>query len=359
MTGTRIIALTAATRVFIFSTIMLVLGFDIGGANLKAATSDGRCAERPFAIWKYPTALADELRALEGLLPGCEAIAVTMTAELADCYATKSEGVARILESVRQMAGGRPVSVWSTRGKFVTPAESLACPLEVAAANWHALATWVGPWITGRPALLMDIGTTTTDLIPLERGRPASRGLTDVTRLLAGELVYTGVRRTPLCALASSVPFQGVLCPVAAELFATTLDVYLLTGEIPEDADDLETANGRAAVKMAAHDRLARQLCCDRNELDISAALEIARYLAERQIDQVETALEKVLIGREPRQSVIVSGSGSFLARKVVARQFARRTGSSRVEVIDLSERVGRPLASVACAFAVAKLVSD
>lgn len=337
---------------------MLVLGLDIGGANLKAADANGRCTERPFAIWKYPEALITELRTLDAQLPGCEAIAVTMTAELADCYATKAEGVARILAAVEEMAGERPVSVWSTRGQFVPPAEAVARPLEVAASNWHALATWAGARIPNQPALLIDIGTTTTDIIPIENGLPASRGLTDVTRLMAGELVYTGVRRTPLCAVATAVPFRGVQCPVAAELFATTLDVYLLTGAIAAAPEDRETANGRPAVAWAAHDRLARQLCCDREELDLTAALEIAGYLAKRQAEQIGEALNKVLAGRPPRQTVIVSGSGSFLARQIVAHHFLEHDGAADLQVLDLTAEVGAGLASVACAYAAANLVS-
>ena len=331
---------------------MPVLGFDIGGANLKAANSDGRCASRPFAIWKNPAALADELRVLDSLLPGSNEIAVTMTAELADCYETKAEGVTRILAAVQQVAGVRPVHVWLTSGKFVTPLEAMAQPLAAAASNWHALATWTARWTWNQPALLIDIGTTTTDLIPIDAGRPSSRGLTDATRMVAGELVYTGVRRTPLCAVAPSVPFQGTLCPLAAEWFATTLDVWLLLGEIPEDANDTETANGRPATRPAAHDRLARQLCCDRMELDAEAAIAIAQYLADRQVEQISAALENVLRDREPRRTVIISGSGSFLARRIISRH--PKLGAAHL--IDLSEQLSGELATAACAYAVAML---
>lgn len=332
---------------------MPVLGFDIGGANIKAASSDGRCTSRPFAIWKTPDTLAAELRALESLIPGADEIAVTMTAELADCYATKAEGVARILEAVQEVAGSRPVHVWLTSGQFVSPAAAIAQPLAAAASNWHALATWTARSITSGPALLIDIGTTTTDLIPIDAGGPSASGLTDATRLMAGELVYTGVRRTPLCALAPSVPFQGEMCPLAAEWFATTLDVYLWRGDIPEDATDTETANGRPATRLAAHDRLARQLCCDRDELDAAAATQIAQFLADRQREQISAALEKVVRNREPRQTVIVSGSGSFLGKEI-AKVHPQLSGA---QAIELAEQINDEIATAACAYAVAALM--
>lgn len=331
---------------------MTVLGFDIGGANLKAASSDGRCASRPFAIWKTPDALADELRTLERLIPGADEIVVTMTAELADCYATKAEGVARILAAVQDVAGARQVHVWLTSGKFVTPSEATTQPLAAAASNWHALATWAARWATDDPALLIDIGTTTTDLIPIDAGHPSTRGLTDATRMMAGELVYTGVRRTPLCAVAPSVPFQGTLCPLAAEWFATTLDVYLWLGDIPEEASDTETANGRPATKLAAHDRLARQLCCDRSELGEAAATGIAQYLADRQREQISAALENVLRDREPRRTVIVSGSGSFLGRQIATQHPQLKSA----KIIELAEELSGDVATAACAYAIAIL---
>jgi (4-(4-[2-(gamma-L-glutamylamino)ethyl]phenoxymethyl)furan-2-yl)methanamine synthase len=56
-----------------------------------------------------------------------------------------------------------------------------------------------------------------------------------------------GVRRTPVCALATELPFRGHPTGLAAELFAATLDVYLTLGEIAPNSKDLSTANGRPA----------------------------------------------------------------------------------------------------------------
>jgi uncharacterized hydantoinase/oxoprolinase family protein len=80
---------------------------------------------------------------------------------------------------------------------------------------------------------MIDIGSTTTDIIPLDKGRVAVRGRTDTERLRTGELVYAGIRRTPLCALATELPLgQGPPIGLAAELFATSLDVFLTLGDL-------------------------------------------------------------------------------------------------------------------------------
>ena len=86
---------------------MQIIGLDIGGANLKAAGVDGAAVSRPFAIWREPERLGQELSALLSQLPVADAVAVTMTAELADCFGTKDQGVRRILDAVTDVAAGQ------------------------------------------------------------------------------------------------------------------------------------------------------------------------------------------------------------------------------------------------------------
>jgi len=333
-----------------------VVGLDIGGANLKVATSSHGASSRSFPLWKNPEGLAAELAAMLAELPRPDIIAVTMTGELADCFTTKAEGVDRILQSVEEIAADARVLVWSLAGRFVAPEEAREAPLQVAASNWHALATFAGRFLPESRALLMDIGSTTTDIIPLHHGQPVPRGLTDCARLQSGELVYTGVRRTPLCALALSVPFRGSYCPVAAEFFASTLDVYLTLGAIPEDPADCDTANGRPATISAAHDRLARMLCCDSTEFDPSDAEALSRFYADVQKRRIQGALERVLAtDAEPVEAALITGSGSFLARTLLL-EHPRLT---RLRLIELEELADGSISEAACAYAVAVLAEE
>ena len=213
---------------------MRVLGWDIGGANLKASDGAQRSIERSFPLWKQPEQLAEALAALASELEPADLWAVTMTGELADCFATKREGVTRILGAALEAAGGIPVLVWTTTGEFVPVVEAIEWPLLTAASNWLALATWVGRMAPTGNALLVDTGSTTTDVIPLLNRFPDPRGRTDVERLQSGELVYTGWKRTPVAAIAPAVELRGQPCPLAAELFAAAWDIHLLTGAVEE-----------------------------------------------------------------------------------------------------------------------------
>ena len=119
---------------------MDVLGLDIGGANLKAAHSRGQALSVPFALWKTPDLLPDTVSRLLRDMPPYDALAVTMTGELCDCFESKRQGVLAILDAVTARAGQTPIHVWRNDGHFVDVTAARATPLQVASANWLALA---------------------------------------------------------------------------------------------------------------------------------------------------------------------------------------------------------------------------
>jgi probable H4MPT-linked C1 transfer pathway protein len=329
-----------------------VLGLDIGGANLKAAHSTGRACLRQFELWKNPSRLSSALIKLFRLMPEFGLLAVTMTGELCDCFDTKRQGVNIILDAVERAClelTKRPtIKVWQTNGRLVPSAEARATPLRTAAANWLALATYAGRFAPEGPALLIDVGSTTTDIVPLVDGKPVPRGRTDPERLKCGELVYTGVRRTPLCALLGA--------GVAAELFATSLDTYVILGHLPEDAADHGTADGRPVTLKAARARLARMLGADWESFTENDAKALARQARDRQIDILRTAIDQVSLGLPgPIRTAIVSGSGEFLAHMTIENPEQRPI----LRVISLGEHLGFEISHCACAFALAVLAGE
>ncbi|MGH7172091.1 MAG: hydantoinase/oxoprolinase family protein [Gemmataceae bacterium] len=328
---------------------MAALGLDIGGANLKAAHTSGRAWSVPFPLWKNPAALPDALRSLLEDMPSAEVLAVTMTGELCDCFESKRQGVLAILDAVTAVAGSTPVRVWRNDGRFVDVSAARATPLQVASANWLALATFAGRYAPKGPALLIDIGSTTTDIVPLLDGQPMPKARTDPERLYSSELVYTGVRRTPLCAV-----LGGYV--TAAELFATTLDAYLLLGLVPEDAANTNTADGRPATKAAAETRIARMLCAD---LETSTADERRTY-AENILGHQMMVLGssfKCVASRLPAlpQTILFAGEGEFLIRLTLKGQ----QNIPPCRVVALSRELDPEISRAACAYAVAMLAME
>lgn len=327
-----------------------ILGLDIGGANLKAATPDQRAISVPFALWKQPDKLPAALAELISEFPDAEELAVTMTGELCDCYETKRDGVKAIIKAVRFASGERRVRIWSTDGVFLNDNDAKVNHLKVASANWHALATFAGRYAPHYGGLLLDIGSTTTDIIPLDHGVPSTLGQMDWDRLEMKELVYIGVRRTPVCAVS---PY-----PVCAELFATTQDVYISLGLLPVAPNDCDTADGRPATIRYSQARLARMLGGDLETLSEHHITHFAARVDERILDTLSAAARSAYFdAQKPPElrTVLVSGQGEFLARRVVDHVF--KGGVERV--VSLNAELGPAVSACAPAYAVAVLAAE
>jgi probable H4MPT-linked C1 transfer pathway protein len=327
----------------------------VGGAYVKAAVVEGRdrdrsvrTASRPFEIWRDKHALPDVLRALAAELPPPESVAVTMTAELSDVFRTKREGVHFVLDAVEAVSPA-PMRVFTTTGEFVDGPTARARPLDAAASNWLATALLVGRFVPD--ALLVDIGSTTTDVIPVTDGRVAALGRTDPERLLAGELVYTGALRTNVAAIVRRVPLRGGECPVASELFAVSGDVHVLLGSLAPEAYTCPTPDGRPPTAEFAGERLARVVCADGDMLGPEEIRAIAAAVAEAQVEEIAGALRQVARRLARPAPVIATGLGGFLARRA-----AERVG---LPVKDLADVLSIDVGHVAPAVAVAWLALD
>jgi probable H4MPT-linked C1 transfer pathway protein len=297
-----------------------VLALDIGGANTKAAWLDGtalRTVSRPFEVWRDREALAGVLREVAGAGPA-DAVAITMTAELSDAFRTKREGVRFVLDAAEDALGDRPLSVLTTTGELVSVTAARGRPWDVAAANWMATALAVAD--AHPDALLIDVGSTTADIVPIAAGRVAASGHDDLERLLAGELVYTGVLRTNLAAIAPRVPVRGERCPVSSEYFAISADVHLVLGRLAREAYDCPTPDGRPATVAFARERIARLVCSDADQLDAGEIDAIAAFLAGEQLRQIDEAARRVQRPLPPQAPVVAVGAGALVGREVAAR---------------------------------------
>jgi len=303
-------------------------GWDIGGVHLKLSRL--RCAGdtasivtriEPFEIWREPAGLAPRLRALLGdvaIEPGA-AHAVTMTAELSDVFPTRIEGVRSILRACAEALPAGP-RVLDRRGALIDLGEAMERPIDVAAANWAATARLVGR--VARNALLVDVGSTTTDIIPVRDGEPCPAGRSDTERLQSGELVYSGVLRTPPASLCDVVPLRGSMCRVAPEHFTTMADVYLILGSITAGEFTTPTADGRGRTRREAMTRLARLVCADLDEIGPAAVEAMAGFLKDRQVDRLARAIVQVLSRAECAgiTTAVPAGAGAFLADEAARR---------------------------------------
>jgi probable H4MPT-linked C1 transfer pathway protein len=276
-----------------------------------------------------------------------EAVALTTTAELSDAFRTKREGVTFVLDAAEAALGGRQLHAFTTAGEIVPFAEARARAPDVAAANWLASAFAVGA--VQPEALMIDVGSTTTDVVPIAAGKVIAAGRTDFDRLLAGELVYTGALRTNLAATAMRVPVRARWCPVASELFAISADIHLMLGHLAPGAYTCPTPDGRPATVEFARERVARLVCADAEQLSAEEIDAIAAFLHTEQVRQIEAAVRRVSARLEGDPPVVPLGAGAFLAREA-----AERLGRAIVELPwSAAERDAAP------ATALAELLAD
>jgi probable H4MPT-linked C1 transfer pathway protein len=337
-----------------------IYGWDLGGANVKLAVIENGRVRR---VLQVPCPILPERRKFDEVINSALPLvfspamhALTMTGELSDVFEDRAEGVAYLVSLMQRNTAGQTLRVYAGAGGFIDPGEAKRRTLQVASANWHAAAALIA---RHHPeALLVDVGTTTTDLVPIKAGAVAARGATDAERLTEGELLYTGVVRTPVMAVAHSAPFKGRVQKIAAERFATMADVWRLAGDLPDDADPYPSADqrGKSAPESAA--RLARMLGRDASESDMETWVALGRYFADCQLAEIEHA-GRGLAERESLSAeapVVGAGCGRFIARLV-----AERLGRPYVdfaEAIDVAPEAREMAARCAPAVAVALLAS-
>ena len=328
----------------------MVIGWDIGGANIKVARAHANRLREvrsvPFAIQHTPQALVPTLQRLVRELgaPPSEAHAVTMTAELSQYFRTKREGVCFVLDAVASAFPTAAVHAFTVTGNFVPPEFGRDHPLDVGAANWAATATLLARNCSN--TVLIDVGSTTTDIIPICQGIVAAQGRTDPDRLRSSELLYLGAVRTPLEAVVHNIPLEAGMAGIAAEAFALAGDAYVWLGELHPDSYCAPTPDGRPATREFVRERLARAVCADREMLADSAISAIASHVATAQLNRTAQALAQVLRRNPSITRAVTAGVGSFIAERAALQCRLTVTPFSAIHGLDAHRSA--PAAAVA-----------
>lgn len=314
------------------------IGWDIGGAHLKMAQVDasGRVIfadQLPTPLWHGLDILRDSLRRAKQWLPDNSlAHAITTTAELSDIFKDRHSGLRQLAQLVSGVITTDKLQFYAGRTGWVGPGSTDEHADAIASANWHATASFAAS--QRDTGILIDIGSTTTDIIPFSAGRLLNAGYTDYERLACGELVYTGVVRTPIMALTMQVPLEGQLRPVVAEHFATMADVYRLTGELAEADDMMTTADGAGKTRLDSARRLARMVALDQiGPENQERWIIMAQALAQVQLEMISTAFEQIVARMQLTQKTILVGAG---AGRFLVTKLAQRSGHDYVDFAEL-----------------------
>ncbi len=352
------------------STRPVSIGLDVGGAHLKVAATDENAvvqyvAQFPTPVWQGPGSLIEALESTIQCLRHQQIglVGITMTAELVDYFQDRQTGVSEITSTLEQTLDRFQTRYFAGKKGFVTFDSVVNEHRHIASANWLATALYLMQRF--EHGLLIDIGSTTTDIIPFSQHEVLARGENDHERLHYRELVYSGIVRTPVMAVTDHLRWHEGDCPVMNEQFATMADVYRITGEIPEGADQHATADGREKSVTASIRRLARMIGLEPADTGSDAAdwQKAAVSVRAAQRAELTHAIEQVLAGLNTTRfdrancSIIGAGCGRFLIREIA--------NTLQLPYVDIAELFSCQLslheraADCAAAVAVAHLVGQ
>ena len=298
-----------------------IIGWDIGGAHLKAVLLDSegnllKAQQIACPLWlgldKLDTAISQVLNTFD-MQADQASHAITMTGELVDLFANRHEGVMQIAQLATSRLGGA-VGFYCVRESFEEAfLDNKAVPDHtsmIASANWHASARLLTKYLPN--ALLLDVGSTTTDIIAIRDGKVNHMAYTDAKRMQQDTLVYTGVVRTPVMAVAQKLLLNGVETNVAAEHFATMADVYRLTEELENEFDMVDSADGEPKTILGSARRLARMVGHDYENNSIAVWAQLAQDCRAKQLAQIKSAALKQL---KDGMVIVGAGVGQFLVK--------------------------------------------
>ncbi|HJJ56076.1 MAG TPA: H4MPT-linked C1 transfer pathway protein [Methanocorpusculum sp.] len=270
-----------------------MIGIDVGGANLKLVDDNGVHIHY-CPLWK-------DSKLLE-LLSNYEDtdVAVVMSGELADGFFNKIDGINYIVNTIHKVF---PHAIfYGMDGQF----HDSPCK-ELAAANWLASVDYLRQKFPN--GLMVDIGSTSTDIIPLNDFKHLI-GLTDTVRLQLGYLVYTGILRTPIATLIQSVPINGVNTRVSTEYFACSGDAHYVLGNINKTVYTTATPDGKEVSYDACMRRLARTVCADIEEIGEKNTINIATTFYNAQKNIICSTINDVFT-KSNLNEILVCGIGA------------------------------------------------
>jgi probable H4MPT-linked C1 transfer pathway protein len=315
----------------------MILGIDIGGANTKIASANGRIVELHYVpLWKnsrLPEVLIDISKRL---IP--DKVGVVITGELADCFPDKDAGISYIIDAVNKAF---PDAVFLDNSGVFTKEKKRS----IAAANWMASALMAGRDF--KDCVFVDTGSTTTDIIPIKHGKPLA-AVTDFERLKRDELVYTGVLRTNIAAMLNTVDVGSMRSRISSELFSITADAYLVLGMISVGDYTCDTPDGAGKSLLDAQRRLARVVCADLLEIGDEEIVSIAKQVMEKQVSDIASAIHD-MAQRRNLNTIVACGLGEFVVKKAAEEL--------RFDVVLISEKYGKEISRVFPAYAVAHLM--
>ena len=292
---------------------MKIIGWDIGGAHIKAAKIDfnkktSKTKQIYSPIWKNLNYLKKSIKLIKKKLGKTNYHAITMTAELSDIFPDRKKGVNHVVNLSSKILGEKNIFFYSKKN-FLKKKLAIKKPFELNSMNWHATASFVSNFFPN--CILVDIGSTTSDIIPIKNKEIISKDVSDYQRLKSNELIYLGVLRTPIQAVERKKNLIN-------ENFANLSDVYRVLNKIPSTFDLLPTLDRKTKNKHDSARRIARIFGKDYKKNHFLKWKKIAYQIEGEHLKILKSVIKKIekknFLKKVP---IIGAGIGEFLVKKI------------------------------------------
>ena len=292
---------------------MKIIGWDIGGAHIKAAKIDfkkktSNTKQLYSPIWKNLNYLKKSIKLIKKKLGKTNYHAITMTAELSDIFPDRKNGIKHVVNLSSKILGEKNIFFYSKKS-FLKKKLAIKKPFELNSMNWHATASFISNFFPN--CILIDIGSTTTDIIPIKNKEIISNSVSDYQRLKSNELIYLGVLRTPIQAVVKKKNLIN-------ENFANLSDVYRVLNKIPSTVDLLPTLDNKTKNKHDSARRIARIFGKDYKKNHFLKWKKIAYQIEGEHLKILKSVIKKIekknFLKKVP---IIGAGIGEFLVKKI------------------------------------------
>lgn len=290
------------------------LGVDIGGAHLKLVGTNIKkkvifVSYLKCPIWEDINNLRLHLTSLKAKIDINYVICcITMTAELCDCFENRNSGVKKIFSICKESG----LNFFFFSNSFCAPTKKL-CTSSVSSMNWLAPAVFLKEKI--KNAILIDFGSTTTDITIIQNYHLSNLGYTDFDRLKNSELVYTGIVRTPIFSISKSLLIEGMKLTIIPEQFSNMADIYRIRDSLPKNVDLFSTMDKKDKSKISSLKRVSRNFGFDYTKSCKKLLIAISKKLIDIQLNLIFSCVENQLRLKEisKKPPIIALGIGKDL----------------------------------------------
>ena len=272
----------------------LFLGLDIGGAHVKAVGVDESqkvcfIFYEKCPVWESFFLLRQTLEKLLKTLGTNNTIfGITITAELSDCFKNRKYGAKQIFKLCLDLN----IDFYFFSSKTQNFKKKINY-IDICSMNWLATGKYLKDRIN--EGVIIDFGSTTTDLVVIKNKKVINKYFTDYERINNFELIYTGLTRTPLFALSEKIILGNKSYYLIPEFFSSTADLYRVNKTLKKNLDLYDTSDKRSKTQLSSLRRISRNFGIDLDKQNIVLMNQLVKNLIEVQKKFIFNSLNKLI----------------------------------------------------------------